>query len=127
MRSMRSRLQRRPEGQPPGSRRRGLARTFSLLPRPDARLACAQSRCSSFPAPTGPPGASVYREQAISRVDHSRRALCWLYAVTADVNSRMISAATPLNLPVARRLHGPGHVAILTAMLFERGTVARRG
>jgi hypothetical protein len=24
----------------------------------------------------------VYREQAISRVGHSRRALCWLYAVT---------------------------------------------
>jgi hypothetical protein len=47
----------------------------------------------------------VYREQAISRVDHSRRALCWLYAVTADANSRMISAATALNLPVARRLH----------------------
>jgi hypothetical protein len=31
-------------------------------------------------------------EQAISRVGHSRRALCWLYAVTADANSRMLSA-----------------------------------
>src|SRR5688572_12379857 len=58
MHSMRSPLRRPPEGQPPQSQRRGLARAFSLLPRPDARLVCAQSRYSSFQAPTGPPGAS---------------------------------------------------------------------
>jgi hypothetical protein len=61
-----------------------------------------------------PPGASVYREQVISRVGYSRRALCWLYAVTADVNNRMISAATALNLAGCTTVAWSGHRSRMT-------------
>jgi hypothetical protein len=56
----------------------------------------------------------VYREQAISRVGHSRRALRWLYAVTADANSRMISAATALNLAVCTMVAWSGQRIMIT-------------
>ena len=119
---MRSRLRRLPEGQPLGSRPRGLAKAFSLILRPGARLAFARSRCSSFPAPIGPPVASVYREQAISwSVSHGRAAASSVVGVHHGyASSRTYSWATfacdlrhsirPMSFGHPR---GPQHVDLL--------------